>query len=65
MRPNTSYREVREIEDEPRRVTDLIDGGGWDLLTVARRARRISDDRFTEIVVYVIGLREDVGRTER
>lgn len=64
MRPNTSYREVCEIEDDPKRSTDLIDGGGWDLLTVARRARRISDDRFTEIVVYVIGLREDVARTE-
>lgn len=65
MRPNTSYREVREIEDDPKQTTDLIDGGGWDLLTVARRAREIPNGPWTEIVVYVIGLREDAAPTDR
>ena len=59
VRAETKYKQVKEIMDDPRSVNDLIDGGGWDLLTVARRAERVSGDRFTEIVVYVVGERYD------
>ncbi len=59
MNPETKYKQVKEIEDDPRAVNALTDGGGWDLLTVARRAQAVSEDRFTEIIVYVVGERYD------
>lgn len=53
------YTEVRELIDAPDTVTDLIDGGGWDLLQVASRKRRVDDGIFTDEIVYVVGHRAD------
>ena len=59
MRPETKRKQAKEITDNPRLGNDLIAGGRWDLLTLARRAEGISDDRFIEIAAYVVGERCD------
>ena len=53
------YFEVKEIINDADAVNRCIDGGGWDLLEIAKRKRELVDDLYEDQVIYVIGHRVD------
>ena len=53
------YFEVKEMIDDVDGTNQLIDGGGWDLLEVAKRKRKLADGVYEDHIVYVIGHRSD------
>jgi hypothetical protein len=59
MNGERHYFEVQEIIDNVQAVSNLIDGGGWDLLEVGKRKRELAETVYEDRFVYVIGRRGD------